>query len=335
MGGYDMNLKDIAIVAGITGSLLASTASAEELRIAAGIGILFAPFHVMKEADLLEKHAAEAGVELEPAFLSFPSGSAVTDALLSGNVDIVGAGLSNALLLWSRTRGDVKSIAAVSGTESILVTKDPDVHTLADFKPTNRISVTSLKISNQAIYLQMALDKEFGEPTKFDPMMVQLGFTDAVQAMVTPNGPIDSMFAGPPYYQQLLEREGYRPVLSTLDVAGPTTNLMAFSTTEWHDEHPEAVAVFMAALAEAQQIINDEPRRAAELYLASTGERFSPEDFAAMLSDEGNVFQSVPMGTYQTAAFMAKAGLIKEAPESWQDYFFDDIKQLPEAADAD
>lgn len=327
-----MELKRIGLAAILCGSLLSPlSAGAEELKVAAGVGILFAPLHVMKEAQLLEKHAKAEGIELELSFLSFPSGSAVTDALLSGNVDIVGAGLSNALLLWSRTKGQVKSIAAVSGTESILVTKDPQVRTLADFKPTNRISVTSLKVSNQAIYLQMALDREFGDAKKFDPMMVQLGFVDATQAMMVPNGAIDTMFAGPPYYQKLLAQDGYHAVLSTLDVAGPTTNLMAFSTSRWHDAHPAEVKVFLAALAEAQEIINTDPNRAAELYLASTGEKIAPDEFAAMLSDDGNVFQSLPMGTHQTASFMAKTGLISEAPASWRDYFFADLQSVPGA----
>ena len=99
---------------------LGGLAQAAELRIAGGVGILFAPIHVMKQAQLLEKHAKEMGQDLTLEMLSFPSGSAVTDALLSGNVDVVAAGLSNALLLWSRTNGDVKAVAAVSGTKSVL-----------------------------------------------------------------------------------------------------------------------------------------------------------------------------------------------------------------------
>ncbi|QOG08158.1 ABC transporter substrate-binding protein [Aureimonas sp. OT7] len=328
-----LSASAIALAIGLVGHQ--ASALADDIRIAAGTGILFAPFHVMKQAGLIEKHAEAAGITVTPQYLNFPSGSAVTDALISGNVDVIGVGLSNALLLWSRTRGDIKAVAAVSGTESILVTKDPAVQTLADFKPDNRISVTSLRVSNQAIYLQMALDKEFGDPNRFDPMMVQLGFTDAVQAMVTPNGAIDTMFAGPPYYQQLLEMEGMHPVLSTLDVAGPTTNLLAVSRTAWHDDHAEDVAVFLGALEEAQQIINDDPERAAELYLSSTGERFEKDEFAAMLADDGNVFQSLPMGTFQTAEFMARIGLIRDAPQDWKDYFFDNLKGRPEAANAD
>lgn len=309
-------------------------AQAAELRIAGGIGILFAPIHVMKQGQLVEKHAKEMGQDLKLEMVSFPSGSAVTDALLSENVDIVAAGLSNALLLWSRTKGDVKSVAAVSGTKSVLVSKDPDVKTLKDFKETNRISVTSLKVSNQAIYLQMALDQEFGDPTKFDPMMVQLGFADGVQSMMNPQGPTDAMFAGPPYYQQLLKQPNMHAVLTTLDVAGPATNLLAFTTTAYHDANPEAIKVFLAALKEAQDMINTDPKRAAELYLASTKEKFTTEELSAMFAEEGNVFQSMPLGVHQTAAFMAKIGLIKENPASWRDFFFPDLQSIEGAAAA-
>jgi NitT/TauT family transport system substrate-binding protein len=313
---------------------MAGMAAAEELRIAGGVGVLFAPIHIMKQAQLVEKHAKAAGQDLTLEMVSFPSGSAVTDALLSGNVDVVAAGVSNALLLWSRTNGDVKAIAAVSGTKSVLVTKDPSVKSLKDFKESSRISVTSLKVSNQAIYLQMALDKEFGDHTKFDPMMVQLGFADGVQSMMNPQGPTDAMFAGPPYYQQLLKQPNMHSVLTTLDVAGPTTNLLAFTTTEYHDANPEAIKVFLAALGEAQEMINSDPEKAAELYLASTKEKFSVDELSAMFKEEGNIFQSIPLGVHQTAAFMAKIGLIKTRPESWRDFFFADLQSLKGATAA-
>lgn len=319
----------VALSAGMAGMV-----EAAQLRIAGGVGVLFAPIHVMKQAQLLEKHAKAAGQDLTLEMVSFPSGSAVTDALLSGNVDIVAAGVSNALLLWSRTNGDVKAVAAVSGTKSVLISKDPDVKALKDFKETSRISVTSLKVSNQAIYLQMALDKEFGDPTKFDPMMVQLGFADGVQSMMNPQGPTDAMFAGPPYYQQLLKQPNMHAVLTTLDVAGPTTNLLAFTTTAYHDANPEAIKVFLAALGEAQALINSDPEKAAELYLASTSEKFTPEELAAIFKEEGNVFQSMPLGVHQTAEFMAKIGLIKTKPDSWRDFFFADLQSLDGAAAA-
>jgi len=329
-------LKEILVTAAAVASLpfAAASVQAEEIRIAGGVGILFAPIHIMKQAQLVEKQAKAAGVDYSLSMLSFPSGSAVNDAILSGNVDIVAAGVSNALLLWSRSGGTVKAVAAVSGTKSVLVSKDPDVKSLKDFKETSRISVTSLKISNQAIYLQMALDKEFGDPNKFDPMMVQLGFADGVQAMMNPQGPTDAMFAGPPYYGQLLKQPGMHPVLTTLDVAGPTTNLLAFTTTAYHDKNPDSIKVFLAALADAQKMINEDPKRAAELYLQSTGEKFTPDEIAALFKEEGNIFQSLPLGVYQTAAFMAKVGLIKQKPESWKDFFFADLQAGPDASAA-
>ncbi|GLU29076.1 ABC transporter substrate-binding protein [Brucella sp. NBRC 12950] len=327
-----MFIKNIvAVAAAVTLSWTATSAQAKEIRIAGGVGVLFAPIHIMKQAQLVEKHAKESDADFTLSMLSFPSGSAVNDALLSGNVDIVAAGVSNALLLWSRTGGDIKALAAVSGTKSVLVSKDPNVKTLKDFKDTNRISVTSLKISNQAIYLQMALDKEFGDPKKFDPMMVQLGFADGVQSMLNPKGPTDAMFAGPPYYQQLLKQPDFHAVLTTLDVAGPTTNLLAFTTSTYHNDNPEAIKVFLAALADAQQMINDDPKKAAELYLQSTGEKFTVDELAAMFAEEGNIFQSLPLGVHQTAAFIAKIGLIKHSPESWKDFFFADLHNVPGA----
>ena len=107
---------------------------------------------------------------------------------------------------------------------------------------------------------------------------------------------------------------------------------MAFTSKKYHDSNPQAVKVFLAALAEAQDIINKEPQRAAEIYLQSTAEKFAPQEIAEMFKEEGNVFQSLPSGVHKTGTFMAKVGMIHRAPGSWKDFFF---SELHNAAGAD
>jgi len=327
-------LKRAAAVLVATCSLTVSSAYAETLRIAQGFGILFAPIHIMKEAELLEKHAQEAGVDLTAEWLTFPSGGAVTDALLSNNVDIVAAGVSNMLILWDRSNERVKAISAISGTNSVLVTKDPDVKSLADFTETHRISVPTIKMSNQAVYLAMALEEEFGDHEKFDSMMVQLGHADGMQAMLTPNGPIQAQFAGPPFYQELLAREDMHAVTSTMEIAGPATNLLAFTTTNFHDKNSNLVDIFLNALKEANAMIHEDPLNAAKLYLASSGDSFKAEDIAEQFFDEGNVFQIMPYGVQKTAAFMGRVGLIQRQPESWREFFFENLDGMDGIDDA-
>ena len=137
---------------------------AKELRIAIQPGILFFPMLVMQQAKIAEQLAARTGqADLKITWNSLLSGGANADALLAGNVDVVAGGTSNLLIIWAKSKGAVKAISAVTGVPNVLLTRDPNVKSLKDFSEKNRIAVPTLKVSLQAIYLQMALDKEFGE----------------------------------------------------------------------------------------------------------------------------------------------------------------------------
>ena len=157
----------------------------KELRIAIQPGILFFPMLVMQQAKIMEQMAARSGQgDLKITWNSLFSGGANADALLAGSVDIVAGGTSNLLIIWARSKGAVKAISAVTGVPNVLLTRDPNVKSLKDFTEKNRIAVPTLKVSLQAIYLQMALDKEFGDYKKLDSIMVQMGHPQATIALL-------------------------------------------------------------------------------------------------------------------------------------------------------
>ena len=159
---------------------IAAPASAEvsELRITKQPSIIYLPLVVMEQNKLLEKHAKAAGLgDLKVSWITFNSGGASTDALLSGSVDLVTSGVSNLLLLWERTKGEVNGVTSVGGLPMLLVTRDPAVKTLKDFTEKDKIAVPTIKVSSQAMVLKMAMEKMYGEAArdKLDAMTVQLG----------------------------------------------------------------------------------------------------------------------------------------------------------------
>ena len=115
-----------AIVLALTaGQLSAETA---EVRITKQPGLLYLPMILMEQGKLIEKHTAAAGLgDVKSNWITFNSGGAATDALLSGNVDFVTSGGSNMLLLWDRTKGQVKGVAACGGMPMYLLSRNPDV----------------------------------------------------------------------------------------------------------------------------------------------------------------------------------------------------------------
>jgi NitT/TauT family transport system substrate-binding protein len=112
---------------GLTGP---AAAEASQIRFARQLGLGYLQFYVMQDKQLVEKHAREMGlgrIATEWAGLGTPT--ALTDALLTGSVDVVGLGLPGFLTMWDKTRGNlnVKSMAALNRQTAYLNTRNPNV----------------------------------------------------------------------------------------------------------------------------------------------------------------------------------------------------------------
>ena len=148
-----------AIIVALCVLLAAGKARADvsTLRVTRQPGIIYLAPILMERQKLIEQEAAKLGLpDLHVQFLTFNGGGAQNDALISGNVDIVTTGPTNMFLLWDRTKGQVKGIAGSSATPLWLVTRNPAVKTLKDFTEQDRIAVPTVKLSSQAIVLQIA-----------------------------------------------------------------------------------------------------------------------------------------------------------------------------------
>src|ERR1700681_409786 len=309
----------LAIVAPASGEV-------SELRITKQPSIIYLPLVIMEQDKLLEKHAKTAGLqELKTSWITFNSGGAATDALLSGSVDLVTSGVSNLLLLWERTKGQVNGVTSVGGLPMLLVTRDPAVKTLKDFTEKDKIAVPTIKVSSQAMVLKMALEKMYGEAARdtLDPMTVQLGHPDAMIAVVGGSSEVNSHFSAPPYQLTELKTPGVHLVLDSSTVfGGPASNAVVFGTRKFYDANPKTIAAFMAALEEADRLIARDPALAAKIYLDATKEKYSVEEIVAMIKAPNVVYSTTPNATMVFANFMFKTGLIKTKPASWKEFFF-------------
>ncbi len=114
------------------GSLLApATAQAEgEIRIAEQFGIVYLLLNVVRDQQLIEKHGKQDGLEIKVDWTQLSGGSAVNDALLSGSIDIAGAGVGPLLTIWDRTHGrqNVKAVASLGNFPYYLVSNNPKVN---------------------------------------------------------------------------------------------------------------------------------------------------------------------------------------------------------------
>jgi NitT/TauT family transport system substrate-binding protein len=311
-------------------SALAGIASAQEkseISITRQPGILYLPAQVMEKQKLIEKHAAALGVpDLKVNWVVFTGGGAATDALLSGNVDIVNSGVGNMLLLWDRTKGTVKGIITNSAQPVKLISRDPRIKSIADFGPTDKIAVPTIKVSTQAILLQMAAAQAFGEDqwSKLDGNTVQLGHPDAAAALANGSHEVANHFSAPPFdYKEMKSVPGAHVVLRSEDViGGPLSQSTLFTMTKFAEENPKIIQAVMEASKEAVAFVLANPKESLEMYKELSGDKTSMEDLTDLLNQPGMMaYQTNPAGTMKFATHMHKVGILKTLPTAWTDYF--------------
>jgi NitT/TauT family transport system substrate-binding protein len=304
-----------------------ATAEVDTVRIAEQFGIGYLPLQVMREHQLIEKHAKEAGLDVTTEWLQFSGGAAMNDALLSGNLDFASGGVGPLLTIWDRTKGslDVKGVAALNNMPLYLNTNQEDIQSIEDFGADDRIALPSVKVSVQARTLQMAAEEQLGDFEALDDLTVSMKHPDGVAALLS-GTEITGHLTSPPFQYVELEDPKVHTVLSSYDVlGGPSTFNCVWTPAAFRDDNPTVYKAFVDALGEAMQMIYDDPAAAAQVYIKQSSSKEDPADILAMVNDPEIEFTTAPQNTIKYAEFMHKVGAIRNQPESWQEYFFEEI----------
>jgi len=326
----------VGVVMAFGGLSNSARAEVSEIGIALSYGIGHLPSMMMEDMKLIEKHAKAAGLgDVKVKWVRFAGASDMNSALLSGSLDFAAQGIPGLISLWARTAGtpqEVKGVAALSSLPMYLNTRNPNVKSLKDFTDRDRIAVPSIKVSVQAVTLQMAAEQVFGpgEFAKLDRLTVSLGHPDAQIALLSGRSEITAHLSSPPFQYQQLKQPGIRKVLESYDVlGGPASFNVVVTTKRFREANPKAYGAYLAALREAIETITRDRRAAAESYLRMSKDKSSIDEILAMLNDPQIMLTMTPQSTWKYATFMHKVGTIKTAPGSWKDLFFPEIHHLP------
>jgi NitT/TauT family transport system substrate-binding protein len=306
-----------------------------EIKVAQQYGIGYLPLMLMEEKKLIEKHARADGIpDLKVGWAKFAGGNVMNDALLSNSLQFASGGVGPLVTLWSRTKGnlDIKAVAALNSMPLLLNTRNPAVKTIKDFTDRDRIALPAVKVSIQAVTLQMAAEKAFGEgqQNKLDALTVTLSHPDAQVALLSGQSEITAHFGSPPFQYQQLKNQAIHTVLNSYEVlGGPATFNLVSTTSKFRAENPRIYGAFVKALEEAIGEINSDRKAAAEAYLRISKDKDTVQDILAMLNDPAIVFTTTPQNVMKYVDFMLKTGSIKTKPDSWKDLFFPDVHALP------
>ncbi|MCR8717870.1 ABC transporter substrate-binding protein [Pseudomonas syringae] len=318
----------------LTGALIApASAQAEgEIRIAEQFGIVYLLLNVVRDQQLIEKHGKQDGLEIKVDWTQLSGGSAVNDALLSGSIDIAGAGVGPLLTIWDRTHGkqNVKAVASLGNFPYYLVSNNPNVKTIADFTEKDRIAVPAVSVSVQSRYLQFAAAKLWGdkEYARLDKYTLSLPHPDAAASLIAGGTELTGHFSNPPYQDQELKNPNVHVVLNTYDLFGPNSPTVLFATEKFRNENPKTYKAFIEALSEAEAFVSKDIGAAADTYLRVTKAKIDRAELLKIIDQPEFQFTITPKNTYPLAEFLYRVGAIKNKPASWKDYFFQDATPL-------
>ena len=323
-------LAGVALLAAVVLVPLAARGEMSEIKVAQQYGISYLPLMLMEDEKLIEKHAKAAGLDVTVGWAKFAGGNVMNDALLSNSVQFASGGVAPLVTLWARTKGnlDVKAVSAINSMPLYLNTRNPSVKTLKDFTDKDRIALPAVKVSIQAVTLQMAAEKAFGEGqyARLDPLTVTMSHPDAQTALLSGQSEVNAHFSSPPFQYQQLQKPGIHTVLNSYDVlGGPATFNVVWTTSKFRSENPKLYDAFVKALDEATAQINNDRKAAAEAYLRISKDKATVAEILAMLNDPGIVYTTTPQNVMKYVDFMFKVGVVKVRPDSWKDLFFPNI----------
>jgi NitT/TauT family transport system substrate-binding protein len=309
--------------AGQTRAKAERTQKPGEIAIGVGHGIGFLPLFLAQDLGLLEKHAKANGLDGRLVVRRFLTAAPMQQALAKGEIAAGAYGVPAFLLARDAARNTPQELLAVSGLTTlplVLVTARPEIRSLADLKPADKIAVPLLT-APQVTYLRMHTDQwfAFGAWSRLRQQLVAMPHQDSLEAL-TAGKEIAAYFSSPPFTQIALKDPKVRAVLSSADIMGGKASFLVMAsqkaTLGVHPKLPEALA---KAIDEASGIIRRDPRRAATVWLKwEPSHTLDARMVEAILRELKDEFGSGVFGIEAMASWLRRDGRLKDKFWNWK-----------------
>lgn len=318
----------LAAIVAAAGPALADTT----LRIERPVDLSALPLLVMQREHLIERVADAMGLGTVTVSWTAPGETRSLDALAEGKIDLAVVGVPEFLLAADAATGKdrVRALGAVAQRPYVLVTRNPNIHTILDFTRADRIAVPALQVSGPALALEMAAAQEWGTEhyDKLDGLVVARPDSAAANELIAGKGELTAHFSRSPYVDGELGEQAIHRVMDSFDIEGTHSAALLVTTTRLHAASPTLCAAILSALQEADDFISKNRGEAAEIFGSMDKDEGIPvEDLSDMIGDPDLVYTAAPAGVKRLAQFMQRIGRLKRRIAGWQDLF------LPEARD--
>lgn len=327
-----MLLRNLLIALLVLGGIGTARAEMSEITIARQPSLGHLALMIMQDRKTLEKNAAARGIaNLKVNYVTLAGGAAMNDALLSNSIQFAAGGVTPLVVLWAKTRNmpyAVKGVSAMNSMPLYLNMNRPEVKTLRDLKETDKIALPAVKVSIQAILLQMAAEKEFGpgHQNDLDKLTVTLSHPDGMRALLA-KSEITGHFTASPIQELEAAKPGIHTLLNSYKIfGGQSTFNVVWATQKFHDENPKIYDAFVASLEETIGIINADKSEAAKTYLKLGKDAADEKMIDSILNDPQVAFTTTPHGILQYVDFMSRTGMINQKAGSWKELFFSNMQ---------
>ncbi|MFE4503545.1 ABC transporter substrate-binding protein [Rhodococcus sp. NPDC056743] len=289
--------------------------SPAEVHITIGTGLPYAPLTVIRQNRVLETAFPKTEIVWDEGV---SGGAATRDGILSGKVQVGVTGI--APFLVGVDKGVPWKVLGSMGQIGIsLVSRDPNIRTLADLNASGRpISVPSPD-SGQAMALKSLAQSKLGDVKAFDDQLSPMPHPDAYQALLT--GTTGAAFITPPFQYQLLADPEAHEIATAADAFGSITYSAIVMSDKFHDDNPVFAETLFTALSDSLRILREDPEAAAEVLSSADAGRQSAASYAEWLQLPQNHWDVTPRGFVAHAEFMKTVGLTKSVPSTEQMMF--------------
>ncbi len=294
----------------------ANTTAEKKITLAYQYGIAYAPVMVMEQQKLLEKYLPDYTIEYQV----ISSGSAITDAVAAGTLDVAYVGYGPAITgaassLW-------KIYSAIGGAPNGLITKDTSINSLKDFTSGQQIALVNIG-SAQHIVLAMACEQVLGDARALDGNITAMAHPDGLQALL--NDQVTAQVTATPYLEQGLADSDVHEIEEVRNAFPKGCPFIVGTTTQAFHDNTEAYEALIKATNEAMEYVNNNHEEVAELLSEST--EIEKDDLVSYLAQDDVFFQSNATGILEVAQFMKRAEFIETEITSLSDLAYDNVTE--------
>ncbi|MBA2296312.1 MAG: ABC transporter substrate-binding protein [Actinobacteria bacterium] len=285
----------------------------DKIVIAYQPGMGYAPLIIMKNQRTLEKRYP--GLQVEYRVL--PSGTAITNGMISGQIHIGAMGTGPFLVGYARGI-DWKMIAPLNEADLWLMAKDPNIKTIADLRGKRIATPTNTSI--QAAMLRKMAEVRLGDSKALNAGLIAMDHPDAMQALLA--GQIDAHLTSPPFQFQERNR-GAHVVARSYSYFGAHSFLGAVVTDKFYREYTQFSNQLYRDVAAAIKLVKTNPQKVAQILAEDAGGNPTPRQFKQWIGNPAITYTTRPRGLMRTASFMSRTGQLPgRLPSSWRDLVF-------------